>query len=122
MKLRNQITKAIGAHGFWKKRLMSAIESGQSEFTVDQVAKDDACEFGKWLHGASIPEELTGTADFEACRELHAALHQAAAEVLRLAVSGDRAAARAAIGTDTKFTNLSSALTLRMMQWAASMR
>lgn len=122
MQFRNQINKAIGAHSHWKKRLRAAIEAGDSKLTVDQVAKDDACDLGKWLQGESIPESVRTTADFEACRELHAQFHKAAAEVLRLAVSGDKAAALAALGSDTRFANLSSALTLRLMQWAASVR
>ncbi len=122
MKLRDQINKAIGAHSLWKDRLRAAIEAEHSKLTVDQVAKDDNCEFGKWLHGASIPEALRKTSDFEACRELHAEFHKAAAQVLRLAVSGNNAAALAALGSESRFANLSSALTLHMMQWAASTR
>ncbi len=122
MNIRNQINKAIGAHSLWKDRLRAAVESGKSTLTVEQVAADDACELGQWLNGASIPEDLRKTADFEACRELHAEFHKAAAQVMRLALSGDKAAALAALGGESRFANLSSALTLRMMQWAASMR
>ncbi len=120
MNFRNQINKAIGSHSLWKQRLMAAIEAGNPKLTVDQIAKDDACELGKWLYSASIPEALRQTPDFQACRELHAEFHKVAAEVLRLAVSGNKGAALAALGSDTKFANLSSALTLRLMQWAAS--
>jgi hypothetical protein len=120
MKFRNQINKAIGAHSLWKRRLMAAVQAGNTELTVEQVAKDSACELGKWLSSASIPEALRETSQFAACRELHAEFHKAAAEVLRLAVSGNKAAALAALGGDTKFANLSSALTLSMMKWAAS--
>jgi len=122
MKFRNQISKAIGAHGHWKKRLVAAIETERTEPTVEQAAKDDRCELGKWLHGTSIPAELRRTADFEACRDLHAEFHKAAADALRLARSGNKAAALAAVVGNTKFANLSSALTLSMMKWAASAR
>ncbi|HLJ19364.1 MAG TPA: CZB domain-containing protein [Stellaceae bacterium] len=121
MKFRTQIDKAIGAHSHWKKRLMRAIETSESALTPDQVARHDACEVGRWLESASIPEARR-TADFEACRELHAEFHKAAADVLRLAAAGNRAAALAALGSDSRFANLSSTLTLRMMQWAASLR
>ena len=120
MEFRAQITKAIGAHSHWKKTLMSAIESGSPKLTLDQVGKEDACDVGKWLHGTSIPEVQRKTPEFEACREIHAEFHKAAAEVLRLAIAGDKRAAVAALGPDSRFAKLSSALTLRMMQWAAS--
>lgn len=120
MELRNQITKAIGAHSHWKKTLMSAVERGAPGLTVDQVGRDDACDVGKCLNGANIPEAQRKTPEFEACREIHAEFHKAAADALRLAISGDRRAAVAALGADSRFAKLSSALTLRMMQWAAS--
>lgn len=122
MNFRSQINKAIGAHSLWKDRLRAAVDSGKSKLTVEQVAKDDACELGRWLAGASIPEALKKTGDFEACRELHAEFHKAAAHVLRLAISGNKAAALTALGGESRFANLSSTLTLRMMQWAASAR
>jgi hypothetical protein len=120
MNFRTQINKAIGAHSLWKDRLRTAVESGKSNLTAEQVAKDDECDLGKWLAGASIPEALKKTGDFDACRELHAEFHKAAAHVLRLATSGNKAAALMALGSESRFANLSSTLTLRMMQWAAS--
>ena len=122
MNFREHVNKAIGAHSLWKQRLLTAIEAGNSELTVDQVAKDNACEFGKWLHGAAVTAELRNTSDFEACQELHAAFHKAAADVLRLAVSGNKSQALAELGGQGKFAALSSALTLRMMKWVASTR
>jgi chemoreceptor zinc-binding protein len=120
MQFRAQITKAIGAHSHWKQALMSAIESGSPKLSLDQVGREDACEVGQWFNGAEIPEAQRKTPEFEACREVHAEFHKAAAEVLRLAISGDKRAAVAALGADSRFAKLSSALTLRMMQWAAS--
>ena len=119
MEFRAQINKAIGAHSHWKKTLMSAIETGSPKLSLDQVGSEDACEVGKWLGGAGISEAQRNTPEFAACRELHAEFHKAAAEVLRLALAGDRRAAVAALGADSRFARLSSALTLRMMQWAA---
>jgi|SRR5579859_6125042 chemoreceptor zinc-binding protein len=120
MDFRAQITKAIGAHSHWKKTLLSAIESGSPKLSLDQIGREDACDVGKWLLGAGVPEAQRKTPEFEACREIHAAFHQAAAEVLHLAIDGDRRAAVAALGANSRFAKLSSALTLRMMQWAAS--
>jgi Chemoreceptor zinc-binding domain len=117
MSLHDQITKAIGVHGLWKTRLVTAIEAGKSEFTADQVAKDNACEFGQWLYG-SVPPEAKKMPEFETCRHLHADFHKAAAEVLRLAVSGNKAKAHAALSGGSKFATVSADLTRAMMKWA----
>jgi len=42
-----EITKAISAHGNWKQRLRQAIESGNSEYTVEKLKVDNQCDFGK---------------------------------------------------------------------------
>ncbi len=120
MEFRAQINKAIGAHSHWRRTLMSAIESGSPRLSPDQVGREDACEVGKWLSSGSIPDAQRKTPEFDACREIHAEFHKAAAEALRLAMSGDKRAALAALGAESRFAKLSSALTLRMMQWAAS--
>lgn len=118
MSLHDEITKAIGAHGMWKTRLINAIEHGKSEFSVDQVAKDNACDFGKWLYGASVPADAKKKAEYETCRHLHADFHKAAADVLRLALSGNKAKAHDALNGSSKFATISSNLTHAMMKWA----
>jgi hypothetical protein len=118
MSLKDEITKAIGAHGLWKSRLMAAIESGKSDVAPDQVAKDNACEFGKWIYGASVPADAKKMPEFETCRHLHADFHKTAADVLRLAISGNKAKAHEAIGHESKFANISSDLTMAMMKWS----
>jgi methyl-accepting chemotaxis protein len=118
MSLHDEITKAIGVHGMWKTRLSSAIDAGKSEFSVDQVAKDNACDFGKWIYGPTVPPDAKKMAEYETCRHLHADFHKAAADVLRLAISGDKAKARAGIAANSKFAEISGKLTLAMMKWA----
>jgi hypothetical protein len=43
---REQIRAAIGAHGTWKARLRSAIDSGQSTLSVGVTRLDDRCDNG----------------------------------------------------------------------------
>jgi hypothetical protein len=118
MSLHDEIRKAIGVHGVWKSRLMTAIEAGKSEFVPDKVCKDNLCDFGQWLHGTSLPPEVKKMPEFETCRRLHADFHLAAAEVLRLAISGKKPQALAAIGPATKYANVSSDLTRTLSKWA----
>jgi hypothetical protein len=117
MSAQDEITKAIGAHGLWKSRLSSAIESGKSEFTPDQVKADDACEFGRWLYGSSLPQTAKQGQDYETCRHLHAEFHQEAANVLKLALIGQKDKAIQALGPRSKFADISASLTGAMIKW-----
>ena len=118
MLISEQIKSAIGAHGLWKSRLKSAIENGTSEFTVDRVAKDDQCDFGKFLYGADVPAAQK-TADYEKCRALHASFHKAAAKVLRHALFGEKAEAIKEMAMGSEFARVSTELTTAMMSWSS---
>ena len=117
MSLQEEITKAIGAHGMWKNRLHSAIETGKSEFTVDHVSHDNNCDFGRWLYGSSIPPTSKLKPDYDACRRLHADFHREAAGVLKLALSGQKDKALSAMDRNGKFAEVSANLTTAMMKW-----
>jgi hypothetical protein len=103
MAIREEIAKAIGAHGLWKVRLRDAIAAGVSEMTPAQIEADNLCVFGEWLHG---------TVD-----SLHAAFHREAARVLRLALTGSRIEASQALEIGGTFAIASAALTRAMINW-----
>jgi hypothetical protein len=42
---------ALEAHEAWNAKLRQAIETGECPTSVEQAGRDDACTFGKWLHG-----------------------------------------------------------------------
>jgi methyl-accepting chemotaxis protein len=110
-----QITKAIGAHGAWKKRLASAIASGVHTEDTAAVALDDRCEFGRWLK-ESAPA-ARDQAHHQASRALHAGFHGEAAKVLRLVSAGQQAEARASIAMGGSFSEASRLLTRTMIEW-----
>lgn len=110
-----QIKRAIGAHGMWKTRLKQAIATGKSEFDPATVARDDACEFGQWL--ASVDGGHRSDMDWTKVRESHAAFHRAAADVLRLALSGHADQANAAMQPGAPFAEASTACTATMLHW-----
>lgn len=120
MSLDEEIRKAIGTHGLWKSRLLSAIETGKSDFQPDHVCKDHLCEFGKWLYGPSLPATVKQSPDYEACRKLHADFHQVAADVLRYAVTGQKQKAIDAMGHRSRYADVSAQLTSAMSRWKAS--
>lgn len=104
-----QVRAAVGAHGLWKARLRTAIDTGASAASVDDVRPDNRCDFGKWLYG----EGRTGfpsTGSWETVRKLHSDFHQEAARVLQLALAGRKAEAEKSMALGGAFSHVSSAL------------
>lgn len=89
--------QAIDMQRRWKLRLAAYVR-GEARRTPawHDLARDDRCELGRWLRQAAQQQpghaELLGR-----LLQQHAALHQAAAEVVRLADSGQRDAALQAL-------------------------
>ena len=115
----DEINKAIGAHGMWKQRLRQAIDTGQSEFSVERVRPDNLCDFGKWLH--ALPAKDSSSAHWKSVQELHAKFHTEAARVLELAVKGQKQKAEAGLSPDSGFAKISLELTSAMMKWKGSL-
>jgi len=118
MTTQSEIKKAIGAHGVWKARLKTAIETGQSEyFTPETVCLDNQCNLGKWLYGATISSDDKTSPHYEKVRMLHAEFHRVAAKVLALALAGKKAEAQRMTAPDSHFATLSSNLIMAMTEW-----
>jgi Chemoreceptor zinc-binding domain len=118
MSLQDEITKAIGAHGVWKMRLRTAIESGKADANAADVAKDNACPFGQWLYGAAVPPAARASADYAAVRKLHADFHKCAAKVIECVGHGDKAKADTLMAND--YHKVSGDLTSAMLKWKAT--
>jgi methyl-accepting chemotaxis protein len=103
------VTTVIAGHGMWKWRFHEAIETGRTDYILADVARDDRCALGKWLYGEGRGAS-GGWAGYGRIRELHASFHRAAAEVLELAVAGDKAAATERSGPRSKFARTSTEL------------
>jgi len=114
--------RAIAAHAKWKYRLADAIQTGKSDRSVGTVRSDAACEFGAWMLALPLSERLSP--DCQKVRQLHAAFHAAAADVLEMALGGRTAEAEAAIAMGGRFAAVSSNLTMAVLAWkeAASVR
>jgi hypothetical protein len=115
MVTREEINKAIGAHGLWKVRLRDAIATRLSEMTPDQVEADNLCVFGKWLDSLTDPD--VRSAHYDTVRSLHTAFHKEAARTLRLALTGSRTEASQALASGGTFAIASAALTRAMIDW-----
>lgn len=111
-----EINKAMAAHGVWKVRLREAIESGQSEYQPQVVARDRECEFGKWLH--SIPAGERPPEFWNKVQELHVCFHQEAGRILSLALSGEQEEALSLVGDlRGRFVTTSIELTNMLQAW-----
>jgi hypothetical protein len=98
----------VKAHVRWFQDLRKAVETGQCGKRAASVASDEECEFGKWVHTdlrALCSREL-----FEQIRDIHADFHRAAASIYALALAGNQANARAALGANSELARLSRRL------------
>ena len=109
------LDRGIAAHARWKYRLFQAVKTGKSEWTVAGVRAAGQCEFAKWLSSLSPTEKASE--HYVKVKDLHAQFHEVASEVLALALSGDKQRAEEAIALDSRFTAVSSSLTLAIMDW-----
>ncbi|HET9655421.1 MAG TPA: methyl-accepting chemotaxis protein [Kineosporiaceae bacterium] len=111
------VRAGISAHVAWKKRLRTAIETRRLEPGTDlaTVARDDACPFGKWIHG-----DAAGEPDRNRVAEvtrLHAAFHRGAADVLRAVVNGDSEEAVRLMGAEDSYGGAAARLTDLLLDW-----
>ena len=59
MLFESEISQAIGNHERWKTKLSASIKSGTVTADALDVGRDDICDFGRWLNGATIwPQQL----------------------------------------------------------------
>jgi hypothetical protein len=86
---------AIRAHQIWKKRLGEVLDgTPHPTFEVEHIRRDDDCSLGRWLRSSAALEHR-GRAVYRELFGTHAALHQAAAEVLSLHAQGRSQQAKA---------------------------
>ena len=120
MNTSEEISKAIMAHGQWKQKLRSAIDTGASESTPEKVCKDNNCSFGKWLYDRIDASEKASPHYSEAVK-LHAKFHVEAAAVLKLALSGRVIEANQGVALNSEFSKISGELTREMKAWQQSL-
>lgn len=85
--------QAIEFQRRWKLRLAAYVRGeARARQSWRDIARDDRCELGRWLHQAPALPQRQGEL-LAQLREQHARLHHAAAEVVRLADAGQREAA-----------------------------
>lgn len=112
-----ELDKAIGAHGAWKTRLKTAIETGKIDVSIDTIKVDNQCAFGKWFYGSTLTPQDKNSALYKTVKELHAEFHLIAAKVAELALNGKKADAEKLIAIGGEYSKISSKLTQAMIEW-----
>ncbi len=106
------IDKAIWAHSRWKIHLKQAIDTGKSNFTVENTGNPHACVFGQWLEskdGKNLP-------DYNTIVELHNNFHVEASNILDLALKGCASEATAKMQMGCKFNQLTAKLVNKLAE------
>ena len=117
MQVRDQLQRAIGAHGMWKARLRAALDGAGSAPDPKEVARDDACDFGRWLHNPSLPVAVRASPHYGRVKALHARFHICACAALRKALAADRVGLEADLRNDGAVGTASAELTREIMAW-----
>ena len=112
---KESIDAALTAHSQWKKRLQEAVEKGKSEFQVNVVQKDNACQFGQWLNTLSGND--TKSEDFIKVKHLHAEFHKTAASILELALSDKKPEALKKLEFGGAYGQITGKLVLALNSW-----
>jgi hypothetical protein len=120
MVTRDAIDAALAVHAKWRARLESAIATGKSDFIPAVVAKDDACDFGRWLH--TLAGEDVKTAHYAKVKSFHADFHAMAGKILNMAVSGRKADAQKALEPGGEYARIAGKLVMAMTVWKDSIK
>jgi len=116
MNISEAIDKAIWAHSRWKIHLKDAIETGQSDFTVEQTRNHHTCAFGQWLdskEGKRLP-------DYQEIAKLHQAFHEEASHILSLALAGQKNGAADKMHLGSQFSQLTAHLVNKLAEIGSS--
>lgn len=83
-----ELNKAIMAHSNWIVRLRDAVEHSKSDLTVAQAGDPHACAFGKWLDSLSPADKMLE--EYKTIIPLHNKFHSIAANLLQMALTGQK--------------------------------
>lgn len=110
-----EIDKALAAHAAWRQKLTTAIRTGQINASPHDIARDDKCAFGLWLHGPSLDKATKQRKPYQVTRRLHAEFHEVAGQVARLVEDGKCGEAVKLL--DNEYATRSETLTRALKIW-----
>ena len=118
--LEHELRQAIGAHGAWKLKLSTAIATGRSTVTPEELSRDDCCAFGKWLAGSDLDAATRAGKPYQVVSRLHSEFHRAAGDVLAKALDGDEVGAQTLM--DGAYKEKSAKLSAALSKWRTDVK
>jgi hypothetical protein len=112
--------EAILAHTRWKMHLLQFIQGSGDPLVAADVARDDLCALGKWLHGEGT--EYASYVTYDEASTAHAAFHLRAAEVVRSVEGGDREGAERMLHSGAPYAEASDAVVLALTKLRVDVR
>lgn len=89
--------KAVHWHFTWLQNLLVDIQN-PSKLNPKAIARDDVCEIGKWIEGAAT--QYSELPEYQALKQVHLEIHEAAADAVILAQSGKLKEAKQYLSVD----------------------
>jgi hypothetical protein len=114
MPTKEEIILALGAHIWWRQEFEKAVSGAWHFFNTDLAEHSYQSDLGLWLDALSPDEQIPQ--HFTTVQSLHADFMEQAANVVRLASSGNSDQAEADIQTGF-YAAASSALTIALRDW-----
>ena len=105
--------EAIRAHSAWRLKLSVYLRKPDGSLKAEQIQPDNRCALGQWIYGER--SRLSQYPEYATLRSEHATFHEAAAEVVRKADSGQSVTEEIAIGGQSKFAHTSNAVVQLIM-------
>ena len=115
-----EIDNGIAAHGAWKDRLKTAVDTGKLEIPVATISADNQCAFGKWLYGSTLSGVDKASPQYAEIKQLHADFHKVAGRIAQLATSGKKTEAQQMLDFGKDYTMISGKLALALQRWKES--
>lgn len=76
---------AVHWHMAWLKKMLVDIQN-PSKLKPEEIARDDLCEIGKWIHGEAA--QYVDLAEYKELKSIHQQLHKATSQAVVLAQAG----------------------------------
>lgn len=106
--------EAIRVHAGWKMKLQQYLTNPDGSINPTDLAKDNLCDLGKWLHGegriyAKHPE-------YAQLVQEHQSFHKAASEIVSRKHKGEEVKQDTALGGSSPFSRCSSQVVSLLMK------
>lgn len=109
--------EAISAHSAWKNKLRTYLRNPDKSLVVATIRKDSECPLGQWIYGEG--RKYAGVPEFKELQTEHGNFHRAAAELVQRADSGEKVAEETALGSHSRFSQVSEHVVQLIMKMKA---